>query len=282
MSDGHELDFVFELFARLHVFGGNHDFLEAHFDAFVHAFFRKVHAAHFARQAHFAEEGGVFIDGDHAFRACKRRAYGKVGARLVQLNAAHGVEVNVLRSQGQSTTLFEDGNQNREAAGVYAQGHSSGEPVGGLCHERLDFHHHAAVARDARRDRRARRYAAAVGEKERGVVGNSFNSLARHFEYAHLLHGAEAVFDGAKNFEVFRVFAFEVEHGVHDVFEHLGTRNRALLGDVTDDEKGDSAGLCNAHQPARAFPDLRNASRRGGERLGVHCLNTVDNHVFRV
>ena len=38
-------------------------------------------------------------------------------------------------------------------------------------------------------------------------------------------------------------FALEIENGIDHVFEHLGTRDRAFLGDVADQEQHDAAPL---------------------------------------
>ena len=162
VGHGDELYFVLEFFAGLHVFGGQNHALEAHFEAFVHAALGKIYAADFARQTHFPENCREFLYGDHLLRRGEGGADGKVGAGFVQTDAAHGVQVNILHSERQAAPLFENGDEHDEAVQIDPQGHSAGKAVVRLCHERLDLHHHAAVARLARRDDGARRDAAAV------------------------------------------------------------------------------------------------------------------------
>ena len=154
--------------------------------------------------------------------------------------------------------------------------------VGSLGHQRLDLHHHAAVARLAGGDGGARRLAARFGEEERGIVAHAQNAAIAHLEDAHFLHGAEAVLDGAEDLEVLGALALEIEDGVHDVFEHFGPRERAFFGDVPDEEEGDPARLCDAHELCGAFAHLSDAARRRAQRLGVDRLDGVDDDVFRL
>ena len=105
--------------------------------------------------------------------------------------------------------------------------------------------------------------------------------MIAHLKDAHLLHGAEAVLDGAEDLEVLGALALEIENGIHDVFEHFGPRERALLGDVPNEEEGDPARLCDAHELCGAFAHLSDAARRRTQSLGVDRLDGVDDDIFR-
>ena len=147
--------------------------------------------------------------------------------------------------------------------------------------------HHAAVARLAGGDGGARRLAARFGEEEGGIVAHAQHAAIAHLEDAHFLHGAEAVLDGAEDLEVLGALALEIEDGIHDVFEHFGPRERAFFGDVPDEdvpdeEEGDPARLCDAHELCGAFAHLPDAARRRTQRLGVDRLDGVDDDVFRL
>ena len=106
--------------------------------------------------------------------------------------------------------------------------------------------------------------------------------MIAHLEDAHFLHGAEAVLDGAEDLEVLGALALEIEDGIHDVFEHFGPRERAFFGDVPDEEEGDPARLCDAHELCGAFAHLPDAARRRTQSLGVDRLDGVDDDVFRL
>ena len=72
--------------------------------------------------------------------------------------------------------------------------------------------------------------------------------------------------------------ALEIEHRVDDVLEHARAGDRALLGDVPDQDHGDAGLLGEARQLRRALAHLRDAAGCRFERLGVHRLDRVDDH----
>ncbi len=74
--------------------------------------------------------------------------------------------------------------------------------------------------------------------------------------------------------------ALEIEHRVDDVLEHARAGDRALLGHVADEDHDDVALLGEPRQLRRAFAHLRDAARRGCQRLGVHGLDRVDDDDF--
>ena len=72
-----------------------------------------------------------------------------------------------------------------------------------------------------------------------------------HLEDAHLVGRAEAVLDGAQHAQRVRAVALEVEHRVDQVLEHARAGERALLGDVADEEARDAARLGVRRRAAR-------------------------------
>ena len=70
--------------------------------------------------------------------------------------------------------------------------------------------------------------------------------------------------------------AFEVEHGVDDVLERLGTGEAAVLGDVADEERRDVVALRGEQELRRRFADLADAAGRGLELQREHRLDRVD------
>lgn len=282
IGDGHELDFALEFFAGFHVFRGEDDGFEARFNALVHAFFGVGDGADFPRKPDFAEYGGIFVDGNVGGGAGEGGADGEIDGRFGEFDAAHGVDVDVRGIEGNPAAFFEHGNQHNQFIVVNAERHSPREAVGSFCNERLNFDVHAAVAAFRRGDAGACGDAAAFGEKQLGVIGEAFDARFGHFEYAHFLYGAEPVFDGAEELEIFFLLSLEIEDGVHDMFEDFWSREGALLGDVADDEEGDSAGFGDSHEPCGALSDLSDAACGGGERFGIDGLNGVDDDEFRV
>ena len=109
--DGDELNFIFKLFDALKIFRGKEYAFETHFDTFVYAFFGEGNAAHFAGQTDLAEHGGKFIDRLISEAAGEGGANCEVDGRLIQANAAHGIQVDVLVEEGDAASFFQNGDQ---------------------------------------------------------------------------------------------------------------------------------------------------------------------------
>ena len=62
------------------------------------------------------------------------------------------------------------------------------------------------------------------------------------------------------------------------MFEHLGTRDVAVLVDMTDDYNRDIAALRGAHEHRSRFAHLRDTARRGAEVTYDHSLYGVDDN----
>ena len=96
-----------------------------------------------------------------------------------------------------------------------------------------------------------------------------------HLEDAHLVGGAEAVLHRAQDAQRMRVVALEVEDRVDEVLEHPRAGERALLGDVADQDAGGPARLGVRREERRRLAHLPDAARRRPERGGVHRLDRV-------
>ena len=72
--------------------------------------------------------------------------------------------------------------------------------------------------------------------------------------------------------------ALEVEHGVHDVLERLGTGDAATLGDVTDDEHRGAGLFREAHEPRCALAHLAHVAWRAFEVAREDRLDGIDDH----
>ena len=100
-------------------------------------------------------------------------------------------------------------------------------------------------------------------EEDRRRVLHFLQSRAAHGEEAELVGRAEAVLGGAHDAVAAARLALEIQHGVDQVLEQPRTGDRALLGDVADDDDRAAGGLGEAHQLRGALAQLRH---RPGER----------------
>ena len=70
--------------------------------------------------------------------------------------------------------------------------------------------------------------------------------------------------------------AFEIEHRVDHVLEHAGARDRAVLGDMADQQHGDAAPLGQFDEGLGRGAHLRHGSRRGIDGVEPHGLDRID------
>ena len=168
------------------------------------------------------------------------------------------------------------GQQHRQAIGVEplrdaprrAEAHAVDQRL------QLDEQGPPALARDGDnaaggRLRRAR-------EKNSRRVPDLLQSARAHGEEAQLVHRAEAVLGGTHDAIAAAGFAFEVQHGVHQVLEQARAGDRALLGHVADDDDGGAARLGVAHQLRGALAQLRHRARPRARAPRLHGLNRID------
>ena len=113
-------------------------------------------------------------------------------------------------------------------------------------------------------------------DEDFGRVAHFPEAGAGHLEDGQLVGRAEAVLDAAQDAVGALGVALELQHDVHDVFEDLRAGQRAVLGDVADQDDGRAALLGVAQQGRGAFAHLRHAARRRIERFAVDGLDGVD------
>ena len=89
---------------------------------------------------------------------------------------------------------------------------------------------------------------AADGSRRRGPWGRSRRRCLRRTGRRADLVGGPKRFFRARNSRNRDAVALEVEHHVDEVLEHPRARDRAVLGDVADDDGGDVAGLGDPDQ----------------------------------
>ena len=146
----------------------------------------------------------------------------------------------------------------------------------------LDFHQQRARAFLRHHHAGTGHLVVVLRQEQRGWVRHPFQPLFRHGEHAQLVDGAETVLDGAHQAEAGMGVALEIQHRVDDVFEHAGTGQRALFRHVTHQDDGHARLLGRARQLRRAFAHLRHGTGRRAERVGIHGLDRIDHHHFRL
>ena len=75
---------------------------------------------------------------------------------------------------------------------------------------------------------------------------------------------------------------FEVQHGIHHVFQNLRTGNRATLSHVTHDKDRNAVSLGNLHQFTGNRSNLRNRPDRRFNSGRLHRLDGINDHVIRL
>ncbi len=74
--------------------------------------------------------------------------------------------------------------------------------------------------------------------------------------------------------------ALEIQHGIDHVFQHARAGNRAVFGHVSDQYHGDAHLFRHARQLGGAFAYLRHGTWGGGDLVGIHGLDGVDDDDF--
>ena len=72
--------------------------------------------------------------------------------------------------------------------------------------------------------------------------------------------------------------ALKIEHGVHHVFQHARAGDGAVFGNVADENHGDAHLLSDAGELRGALAHLRHAAGGGGDLVGIHGLDGIDDH----
>ena len=112
-------------------------------------------------------------------------------------------------------------------------------------------------------------------KRARGVLDLHEAALA-HLEDADVVGGAEAVLERPQRAVGALALALELQHAVDEVLEHARARERALLGDVADEQHRDVARLGQARDAVGDLAHLADRARRAGQVGRVQRLDRVD------
>ena len=108
-----------------------------------------------------------------------------------------------------------------------------------------------------------------------------------HLVDAQLAGAAEAVLDAAQDAVEVVLVALELQHGVHNVLQHLRSGQRAFLVYMSDEQDRGAAALGILEQGSRTLANLCERTGRGLHALRLYRLYGVDDdkvglHLFDV
>ena len=109
----------------------------------------------------------------------------------------------------------------------------------------------------------------------------SVEAAGAHLEDADLVRGAEAVLERAQRAEAALALALELQHAVDGVLEHARAGERALLGDVADEDHRAAALAREALERRRHLLHLADAARGARQVGGPERLDRIDHARLR-
>jgi hypothetical protein len=116
---------------------------------------------------------------------------------------------------------------------------------------------------------------------KRADASATSTSPPAHLEHAGLVGRAEAVLERAQRAVGPLPLALELQHAVDEVLEHARAGQRALLGDVADEQHGDVARLREPRDPVGDLAHLADRAGRAGQLRRVQRLHRVDHADLR-
>ena len=119
------------------------------------------------------------------------------------------------------------------------------------------------------------------GDEHFRGIGHLPEAGAGHLEDGQLAGGTKAVFDAPEHPVGATVLAFELQDHIDNMLQNLGPGDGAFLGNMADQDDGDTCRFGKAQQLGRHFLDLAHAAGGGVHVLAVHGLHGVHNHQVR-
>src|SRR6478609_10105286 len=185
---------------------------------------------------------------------------GEVGGGLGQPHSTDRRREDVTGAHRRTGALVEHRDDHREAGGVEAARGAPGRGQGRRCDERLDLGHEGAAALERDGDAGACDREVAPGEEEPARVGQADDADVGEVEAADLVGGTEAVLHRADESQPRVPVTLELHDDVDEVLEDTRARDRAVLGDVSDEQHGHAALLRGADEAGRDLTDLRDVA----------------------
>ena len=222
-------------------------------------------AADFARQAHFAEHRGRRRDDAIADARGDRGQHAEVRGRLVHGHPAGDIDEHIVANQVETRAFLEHREQQRQPLLIDAARHAA--RVCRTCCELTSACTSTRIGREPSTQHSTAEPGALIGRSARNslrwirhrvearadVISNTPSSLDRAESVLHRTDHAMRVM----------TLPFEVQHGVNDVLERLGTGEAAILRDVADEERRHVLPFGREQQLRRRLAHLADAAGRG-------------------
>ncbi len=236
------------------------------------------HRADLAGQADLAEHQQVMLQrpvaqaGNHG---CHQR---QIGGGFQHLDPADHVEEYVLIVGRDATVAVQHRQQHGQAVLIQAQGDAARVAQVAGVDQRLHLHQHRPRAFPGGHHDAAGHCLLRACEKDRRGVGHFLEALVGHAEHAQFVDRAETILHRPQQAQATVGLALEIQHGIDHMLQHARAGQRALLGDVADQEDRRAALFGEAHQQRRTLAHLGHAAGCRLQLLGEDGLDRVDHH----
>ena len=117
-----------------------------------------------------------------------------------------------------------------------------------------------------------------IGQERARRIGDLHQAGVVHLEHADLVGRTEPVLGRPEQPHRGVSFALEADHRIHQVLECLGSGDRAVLGDVPDEDDRDPIALGEVHQAQCRLADLPDAPRGAVELIDGRGLDRINDH----
>jgi serine/threonine-protein kinase len=256
--------------------GGNDRVSEAELRGLAQPLLPALHGAHFPGETHFAEHHVLFGQRARAQAGDDGERDGEVRPGLRDANAADGIQEDILVVACDAPRAGAGPRAASRAGSARGPRRAAAAPCRATRPRAPAARPGAAAIPPASPSRTSRHAGVMLRQEERRRVGHLAKALLRHREDADLVHRAEAVLERADEAKARVRFALEIKDGIDHVLEDARAGERALLGDVADEDDGGPALLGQAREMRRAFAHLCHRSGRRGERAGIERLDGID------
>ncbi|MNS89124.1 hypothetical protein D3C72_1231270 [compost metagenome] len=139
---------------------------------------------------------------------------------------------------------------------IQAQGHPARIGQMAVVNQGLDFHQHRSGTFPGSHDHAAGHLFLGTRQKDCRRVGDFLQAAVGHAEHAQFVDRTKAVLYRSQQTQAAIGLALEIQDSIDHVLKHPWPRQRAFLGDMTDEEDRRPTLLGIAHQQGRTFAHL--------------------------